>query len=168
MRQKHRLTAYLLAAFMLAAVGVRADDNALYPGGTALDRHTQKFKNLKIVMDIKARNIANLNFAAVVARRIMEHPGSKLVVVVEGPAITAFAKDNYLDHQGAIDNWVSLAEMGVKVEYCGNSVKGAGLKPEDMMGLTQKNPAAVNPGAFPSIAYYESLGYQLVIPEKLD
>lgn len=168
MKQKQQFLAYIMAALMFTAVGARADDNAMYPGGTALDHHADKFSNLKIVMDIKARDVANLNFASVVARRILEHPGSKLVVIVEGPAITAFAKDNYLDHQGVIDNWVALAEKGVKVEYCGNSVKGANLKPEDMMGLTEKNPAVVNPGAFPSIAHYEKLGYQLVIPEKLD
>lgn len=165
---KQKLAAYLLATLMFGSVGVKADDTALYPGGTALDHHAEKFNNLKIVMDLKARNVANLSFASVVAKRIMEHPGSKLVVIIEGPAIEAFAKENYLDHQGVIDNWVSLAEKGVKVEYCGNSVKGAGLKPEDMMGLAEKNPAVVNPGAFPTIAHYETLGYKLVIPEKLD
>jgi|GEM_PF-5894548 len=75
-----------------------------------------------------------------------------------------FAKKNYLDHQGIVDQWVDLANHGVQVEYCGNSVQGAHLTPADMEGLTEQNLAVVNPGAFPSIAHYESLGYALVVP----
>ena len=98
----------------------------------------------------------------------MEHPGAQLVVVIEGPGISRFAKKNYLEHQGVIDSWVGLVQKGVHVEYCGNSVHGAGLKPSDMVGLSTKNPAVVNPGAFPSLAHYESQGFNPVVTMLLE
>ena len=160
----------LLAASVLSVLPARAeDDNSFAPGGTAIDHHTEKFTHLKIVMDLKANNPPSVGFGAIVASRIMEHPGAQLVVVIEGPGISLFAKKNYLAHQGIIDSWVSLVQKGVHVEYCGNSVHGAGLKPGDMIGLSTKNPAVVNPGAYPSIAHYESQGFNPVVtilPEK--
>ena len=119
-------------------------------------------------MDLKAENAASLNFGAAVASRIMEHPGSQLVVIIEGPAITVFDKKNYLDHQGIVDSWVALVEKGVRVEYCGNSVRGVGLSPADMVGLSKKNPAVVNVGAYPAIAHYESLGFNGVVTTLLE
>ena len=53
-------------------------------------------------MDLKAESSASVGFGAIVAARIMEHPGAKLIVIIEGPAITVFAKKNYLDHQGKL------------------------------------------------------------------
>jgi len=142
----------------------RAADESFAPCGTAIDRHTEKFHDLKIIMDLKAKDIATVQYSTMVASRIIEHPGTKLVVIIEGPFVSMFAKKNYLDHQGIVDQWVDLANHGVQVEYCGNSVQGAHLTPADMEGLTEQNPAVVNPGAFPSIAHYESLGYALVVP----
>lgn len=144
------------------------DDSSFAPGGTAIDHHELKFKNLKIVMDMKVKTIADVAFGAVTAGRIISHPGTQLVVIVEGPAVSAFAKKNYLDHQGTIDAWADLAQKGVHVEYCGNSVHGAGLLPSDMTGLSEKNPAVVNPGAYPTIANYESQGYEFVLPMLLE
>lgn len=171
----YQLTKIALAAMLgLSAVSTSLtafagdDDSSFAPGGTAIDQHTQQFHNLKIVMDLKVKTIADVAFGAVTAGRIISHPGTKLVVIVEGPAVTAFAKKNYLDHQGTIDAWADLAQKGVKVEYCGNSVHGAGLLPLDMTGLSEKNPAVVNPGAYPTIANYESQGYGLVLPMLLE
>ena len=144
------------------------DDDSFAPGGTAVDHHTLQFQHLKIVMDLKARTPADLAFGATIAGRIMTHPDSHLVIIIEGPAISVFAKKNYLDHQGIVDTWADLAQKGVHVEYCGNSVHGAGLKPTSMTGLSATNPAVVNPGAFPTIANYEAQGYGLVIPMVLE
>jgi intracellular sulfur oxidation DsrE/DsrF family protein len=119
-------------------------------------------------MDLKAESPASAGFGATVATRILSHPGTQLIVIIEGPGITTFAKKNYLDHQGIVDNWVELAQKGVHIEYCGNSVHGAGLKPADMIGLSEKNPATVNSGAFPSLAHYESLGYSPIVTMLLE
>ena len=164
------MLATLLVASALSALPARAgDDGSFAPGGTAIDHHTEKFTNLKIVMDLKANSPASVGFGAMVASRIMEHPGARLVVVIEGPGISLFAKKNYLEHQSIIDSWVGLVQKGVHVEYCGNSVHAVGLMPSDMAGLSTKNPAVVNPGAYPSIAHYESQGFNpvvIILPEK--
>ena len=145
-----------------------ADDSGFAPGGTAIDHSTEQFHNLKIVMDLKAVSPASINFGAVVAGRIMQQSGAQLVVVVEGPAIDVFAKDKYIDHQGIVDAWVKLVKAGVKVEYCGNSVHGAGLKPSDMAGLSSANRAVVNLGAFPTLAHYETIGFKPIVVELMD
>ncbi len=142
------------------------DDDSFAPGGTAIDRSMQPFSHLKVVMDLKVRVPGDVSFGYVTAKRIIAQPGSDLVVIIEGPAVAMFAKKNYLDHQGTIDEWAELAKQGVHIEYCGNSVHGFGLKPSDMDGLSNKNPAIVNIGALPSIAHYEQLGYSLVIPSQ--
>ncbi len=161
--------ALIFSATSLVALPASAgNDDSFAPGGTAVDQHTQQFKHLKIVMDLKAASPASVGLAATVASRIMQHPGAKLIVIVEGPAIGVFAKKNYLNHQGIVDNWVALVNQGVKVEYCGNSVAGAGFKPADMVGLNRKNPAVVNPGAFPTLGHYESLGYSPVVTMLLE
>ncbi len=164
-----RMTAAALVLVTLASgVAFAADDSSFAPGGTALDHSSEQFRNLKIVMDLKAVSPASINFGAIVAGRIMQQTGTQLVVVVEGPAIKVFAKKNYIDHQGIVDSWVKLVKSGVKVEYCGNSVHGAGLKPSDMAGLSAAKPAVVNLGAFPTLAHYETVGFKPIVVELLD
>lgn len=157
-----------MAALSILSAHADNGDDSFAPGGTAVDQHAEQFHHLKIVMDLKARTPADLSFGATTAGRIMSHPDTHLVVIIEGPAVGVFAKKNYLDHQGTIDAWADLAKKGVRVEYCGNSVHGAGLQPSDMTGLDRNNPAVVNPGAYPSIANYEAEGYGLVIPMVLE
>ena len=157
-----------ITALTILSANADEGDDSFAPGGTAIDQHAMQFHNLKIIMDLKARTPAELAFGATIAARIMTHPNTHLAIVIEGPAISVFAKKNYLDHQGIVDTWVALAQKGVHVEYCGNSVHGAGLAPDDMTGLSKDNPAVVNPGAFPTIANYEAQGYGLVIPMVLE
>ncbi len=157
------LLAIMVSALFLAHAPARADDDSFAPGGTAMDHSDDKFHNMKIVVDLKARIPADVSFGIMTSKRIIAHPGTQLVVIIEGPAVALFAKKNYLDHQGVIDDWASLAQQGVKVEFCGNSVHGAGLTPKDMDGLSEENPAVVNPGAYPSLAHYEQMGYSMVV-----
>ena len=145
-----------------------SDDDSFAPGGTAIDHSTEQFHNLKVVMDLKAHYTSDVSFGLMVAKRITAYPGTKLIVVIEGPEVAMFAKKNYLDHQGAVDGWEDLANKGIQVEFCGNSVHGAGLKPQDMDGLSDSTPAVVNPGAYPTIAHYEQLGYALALPSPQD
>lgn len=154
----------LLAFLGVAAFQANADDDSFAPGGTAIDHSKVHFRDLKIVMDLKAKDVDAVKYGTMVASRIIENPGMKLAVVIEGPFVSTFAKKNYLDHQGIIDKWAELAKKGVTVEFCGNSVHGMGLKPADMEGLDEKNPATVNSGAYPTIAHYESMGYNLIVP----
>ena len=168
-RQKTSGIAFVLALSALTcSAAFAADDASFAPGGTAIDHHTEQFSGLKIVMDLKAATPASISFGAVVAGRIMQQPKAQIVVVVEGPAIGVFAKKNYIAHQGIVDTWVNLVKKGVKVEYCGNSVKGAGLKPSDMEGLSSMSPAVVNPGAYPTLAHYQTEGFKPIVVELMD
>jgi intracellular sulfur oxidation DsrE/DsrF family protein len=148
----------------LALSAHAADDDSFAPGGTAIDHSTVKRHDQKIVMDLKALNPETVKYGLMVATRIHSLRGEKLVVVIQGPLVSIFAKKNYLEHQGIIDKFAALAKAGVHFEYCGNSVEAAKLTPADMMGLDEKNPAVVNSGAYPSLAHYESKGYALIVP----
>ncbi len=167
-RTLRQLSALILAIGCTTSLTAIADDDSFAPGGTAIDQSTQPYHDLKAVMDLKVRNPSDVAFGYVTAKRIIAQPGAKLVVIIEGPAIAVFAKKNYLDHQGIVDNWAELADAGVQIEYCGNSVHGFGFKPSDMDGLSKSNPAVVNIGAFPSIAHYEQQGYGLIMPAQLE
>ncbi|MBV1705649.1 MAG: DsrE family protein [Hyphomicrobiales bacterium] len=168
MLDSRMIAASLVLAALLRGPALAADDGSFAPGGTAIDHSTEQFHDLKIVMDLKAVSPASINFGSIVAGRIMKQKGTQLVVVVEGPAINVFAKKDYIDHQGIVDSWVKLVKAGVRVEYCGNSVHGAGLKPADMTGLSSAHPAVVNLGAFPTLAHYQTLGYKPIVVELLD
>ncbi len=168
MQKVSKIVLALALSALAGSVAFAADDTSFAPGGTAIDHHTEQFSHLRIVMDLKAATPANISFGAVVAGRIMQQPKAEVVVVVEGPAIGVFAKKNYIAHQGIVDAWVKLVKKGVKVEYCGNSVKGAGLKPADMDGLSSASPAVVNVGAFPTLAHYETEGFKPIVVELMD
>lgn len=167
MRINNSILGVFLGVSVACSGAACAADDGFAPGGTAANHTQERYPGMKVVMDAKISSPAELNFYSTVANRLLGHPGTRLVIVVEGPAITAFAKANYLDHQGVVDSFADLANKGVKIEYCGNSVAGAHLRPEDMIGLSEKNVAVVNPGAFPSIAHYETLGYVPISPAKL-
>ncbi len=154
----------ILIAFLGFALQASAEDDSFAPGGTAVDHTAVRFSDLKIIMDLKAKDVNAIKYGTMVVTRILEHPGAQLAVVIEGPFVAMFAKKNYLDHQGIVDQWADFAKRGVKVEFCGNSVHSVGLKPADMIGLDEKNPAVVNSGAYPTIAHYESMGYNLIVP----
>ena len=159
----------LVSTLLLAQTPALAgDDDSFAPGGTAIDHSTEQFHDLKVVMDLKAHYASDVSFGLMVAKRVAAYPGTKLIVIVEGPKVAMFAKKNYLDYQGDVDEWADLANKGVQVEFCGNSVHGAGLKPQDMDGLSKSTPAVVNPGAYPTIAYYEQMGYALILPSPQD
>lgn len=151
----------------LALPAFAAGDDSFAPGGTAVDHSSVEFHNQKIVMDLKAMNMETVKYGLMVATRLQAVRGNKLVIVIQGPLVTIFAKKNYLDHQGIVDKFAALAKAGVHIEYCGNSVKVDGLKPSDMTGLDEKNPAVVNSGAYPTLAHYESKGYALIVPFQL-
>ncbi len=167
MRISKSVAGVFLGLALACGSAAQAADDGFAPGGTAANHTQERYAGLKVVMDAKVSDPAELYFYAMVANRILEHPNAQLVIVVEGPGVTTFAKANYLDHQGIVDSFAELANKGVRIEYCGNSVAAAHLRPEDMAGLTEKNVAVVNPGAFPSIAHYEMLGYAPITPTLL-
>lgn len=156
------LRSLVLAAAAVAAVPAFAADKSLEPYGTAVDHSHVQYRGLKVVMDAAGAVPADTNFQAMVAERITEMPGAKLIMVIQGPMVRAFSKPAYMANQALVDRIAALAHKGVKVEFCGNSVKAAKLKPSDMIGI-----GTVVPGAYPALADAERHGYALIKPMRV-
>ncbi|MHB8453823.1 MAG: DsrE family protein [Acidiferrobacterales bacterium] len=154
------LSATVLLVTTAAAPVFAAND--LEPYGTAVDHSHIKYQGLKIVMDAGGATPADTEFQAMVAERIMQMPHAKLIMVIQGPMVKAFSKDAYVDHQGLVERIAALKEKGVQIEFCGNSVAAAKLKPSDMIGI-----GTVVPGAYPALADAERHGYALIKPIRL-
>ena len=155
----------LLGAALLtvatASVPVYAK-NAFEPYGTAIDHSHIKYDGLKVVMDAGGSTPADTAFQTMVAERIMQMPHAKLIMVIQGPVIKIFSKGEYIQHQGLVQRVAALRKKGVKIEFCGNSVRAAKLKPSDMIGI-----GTVVPGAYPALADAERHGYALIKPMRL-
>ncbi len=157
-----RLVPVLLAAgiLSLATAGAPASAaGAFEPYGTAVDHSHHIYHGLKVVMDAGGATPADTAFQTMVAERLMQMPGTKLIMVIQGPVIRIFSKREYADHQGLVDRVAALRKKGVKIEFCGNSVQAVGLKPSDIIGI-----GTVVPGAYPAIANAERHGYALIKP----
>jgi intracellular sulfur oxidation DsrE/DsrF family protein len=152
--------AALLMSATLAAP-VFADDG-LQPYGTAVDHSHAKYDRLKIVMDTPGASVEDTAFQAMVAERIMDMPHAQLIMVIQGPAVKFFSKDAYVDHQDLVQRVAALRDRGVQIQFCGNSLKAAHLKPSDMVGI-----GTVVPGAYPAIADAERHGYSLIKPMRV-
>ena len=155
------LRSLILVAAVVVAVPAFAAQ-ALEPYGTAVDHSHMKYHGLKVVMDAAGAVPADTNFQAMVAERIMEMPGAKLIMVIQGPMVRAFSKSAYVANQALVDRVAALREKGVKIEFCGNSVKAAKLKPSDIVGI-----GTVVPGAYPALADAERHGYALIKPMRV-
>lgn len=136
--------------------------NDLEPYGTAVDHSHIKYQGLKIVMDAGGTVPADTEFQAMVAERLMQMPHTRLIMVIQGPMIKAFSKDGFIDNQPLVERIAALKSRGVQIEFCGNSVAAAKLKPSDMVGI-----GTVVPGAYPAIADAERRGYALIKPMRL-
>ncbi len=155
---------FLSAALLVAittATPVLASNN-LEPYGTAIDHSHEKYQGLKIVMDAGGAVPADTEFQAFVAERLMALPHTKLIMVIQGPMVKAFSKDAFIDNQGLVERLAALRDKGVQIEFCGNSISAAKLKPSDMVGI-----GTVVPGAYPAIADAERHGYALIKPQRL-
>jgi len=154
------LSAAVLMVTTAVAPVIAAND--LEPYGTAVDHSHIKYQNLKIVMDAGGATPEDTAFQAMVAERIMEMPHAKLIMVIQGPMVSVFSKDAYISNQGLVERIAALKEEGVQIEFCGNSVAAANLKPSDMIGI-----GTVVPGAYPALADAERHGYALIKPMRL-
>ena len=155
----------LLGAALLTVAAASAPvhaKNAFEPYGTAIDHSHIKYDGLKVVMDAGGSTPADTAFQTMVAERIMQMPHAKLIMVIQGPVIRIFSKDEYIQHQGLVQRVAALRKKGVQIEFCGNSVRAAKLKPSDMIGI-----GTVVPGAYPALAEAERHGYALIKPMRL-
>ena len=130
-----KLTGILAATVfaMLPLQTVHAEE--LSPYGTAkVDMHSMPVTDT--VFDVNYDDPQKLNALYTFIKNTKKVTGGKVVVVTHGPELRAFAKENYLKYQGAVDKMAELAKEGVEFKMCSNAMKAAGYSAEDMEGLT--------------------------------
>jgi intracellular sulfur oxidation DsrE/DsrF family protein len=114
------------------------------------------------VFDVNYDDPQKLNTLYNFVKNTQKVTGGKVVVVTHGPELRAFAKENYLKYQGAVDKMAELAKEGVEFKMCFNAMKAAGYSAEDMHGFI-----TVVPAGFPEVAYWQGKGYKYINPLPL-
>lgn len=133
----------------------------LAPYGTAkVDMHTMPATDT--VFDVNYDDPQKLNTLYNFVKNTKKVTGGKVVVVTHGPELRAFAKENYLKYQGAVDKMAELAKEGVEFKMCFNAMKAAGFSAEDLHGFI-----TVVPAGFPEVAYWQGKGYKYINPLPL-
>lgn len=158
---KNMAAIVLALAFSSLSLSVLAEDE-FAPYGTAAATKTQ-YTPQKIAFSVmstadETKDILQQLQGVLKQYYIGAPKGSQIAVVVIGATVGAFAKENYATFQPQID---ALAEMTkgaapVKFTFCGNSIKNAGYKYEDMHGF-----ADVAPAGYIELAHLAQNGFAL-------
>ncbi|MBI3776293.1 MAG: DsrE family protein [Gammaproteobacteria bacterium] len=148
----------LMVSGLLSVTGVMAAPEELAPYGTAkTNMHT--YAPINRVFDVNYEDPANLNALYGFITNIDKVVPGKSVVVLHGPEMRVFAKENYLKFQGIVDKMAELSKQGTEFRMCNNAMHAAGFKAEDMDGFI-----TVIPAGFAEIIDLESKGYQPINP----
>ena len=147
------------AALLIHVTGSAAAEEYA-PYGTATVR-SQSYAPLKYVVESSAYDPNEVSNTLRVAKQMLglSPKGSQMVVVIIGGGIRFFAKENYEKYQGIVDAAAELRDAGVKIAYCGSSMKGAGFSAGDLHGIGE-----VVPGGYVEIAELVSKGYTPIRP----
>lgn len=153
---------WIAAASLLALLPAQhAVAKEFAPYGTAkVDMHTMPPTDT--VFDVNYEDPQKLNTLYNFVLNTKRVTNGKVVVVTHGPELRAFAKENYMKYQSAVDKMAELAKEGVEFKMCSNAMKAAGFGAEDMHGFI-----TVVPAGFPELAYWQSKGYQYTNPAPL-
>lgn len=160
---KHESFMYLFGCLALIAVvtlyaPAYAGDEDLSPYGTAkVDMH--KYPAINRVYDVNYTDPQMLNGLANFITNVNKQMPGKSVVVLHGPEIRVFAKENYEKYQGLVGKMAVLAEKGVDFRMCNNAMHAAGFEAKDIVGFV-----TIIPAGFPELIDLMSKGYQLIIP----
>jgi intracellular sulfur oxidation DsrE/DsrF family protein len=155
MKQLRCLAVVLVAA---CSTPLFAADKDLSPYGTAkVDLH--KYGTVNRVYDVNYPEVQHLNGLAGFINNVNKVLPGKTVVVLHGPEIRVFAKENYEKYQGIVDKMAGLSKEGVEFRMCNNAMHGAGFEAKDIVGFV-----TVIPAGFAEIADLQAKGYQLILP----
>jgi intracellular sulfur oxidation DsrE/DsrF family protein len=156
-----KLTGIAVAAVFATMPMHQALASEFSPYGTAkVDMHAMPVTDT--VFDVNYEDPQALNTLYNFVRNTQRVTKGKVVVVSHGPELRAFAKENYLKYQSAMDKMAELAKEGVEFKMCFNAMKAAGFAPEDMHGFV-----TVVPAGFPEVAYWQGKGYKYINPLPL-
>lgn len=156
---RHVVTRFVASAAVALAFGpVLAQEPAPYGAASAA---SQRYGALKYVFESSALEPAEVANTLRVAKQALSlsPKGSEMTVVIIGPGIRVFARENYEKYQPIVEAAAELRDAGVRIAYCGSSMTGAGFKPTDLHGL-----GPVVPGGYVEIAELVSKGYAHIRP----
>jgi len=134
------------------------------PYGTA-KAGTRNYSPMKYVLESSTFEPAAVGDVFRIATQALSNSpaGSQVTVVIIGPGIRIFAKENYEKYQAIVERAAELVrDKGVKIIYCGESMKGAGYAASDMHGLGE-----VVPGGYVEIADLVGKGYVNIRPSEM-
>jgi intracellular sulfur oxidation DsrE/DsrF family protein len=153
-----RIAIWIVTSAALALATASAQEPAPYGVATAA---SQSYGPLKYVVESSAFEPAEVANTLRVAKQVMSlsPKGSAMTVVIIGPGIRVFARENYEKYQPIVEAAAELRDAGVRIAYCGSSMAGAGFKPADLHGL-----GPVVPGGYVEIAELVSKGYAHIRP----
>jgi len=148
---------FAIALAALCSAPLLAADKDLSPYGTAkVDMHT--YPTINRVYDVNYVDVQNLNGLANFITNVNKDVPGKSVVVLHGPEVRVFAKENYEKYQGLVDKMAGLAKSGVDFRMCNNAMHAAGFEATDMVGFV-----TVVPAGFAELIDLESKGYQPIV-----
>jgi intracellular sulfur oxidation DsrE/DsrF family protein len=154
MNSLHRLVIISVVVF---SAPLWAADKDLSPYGTAkIDMH--QYKSINRVYDVNYTEPQHLNGLANFINNVDKVVPGKSVVVLHGPEIRVFAKENYEKYQALVDKMAALAKSGVDFRMCNNAMHAAGYEAKDIVGFI-----TIVPAGFAEIIDLESKGYQPII-----
>ena len=133
-------------------------ENQKTPYGTAvLDLHD--YPSIDRVFDLNYVAPEDVEHLCRFIENTMKEVPGKSVVVVHGPELRLFAKENYQKYRAIVDQAADLADRGVEFRMCGNSMKRAGFEVSHIHGFL-----SVIPAGFPEIILLQSQGFQYSNP----
>lgn len=150
-----------LATAVLLPIQASMAAETFTPYGTAkADMHS--YEGINTVWDVNYADPLSLSNLNGFIRNNWQHTRGKLVVVIHGPELRAFATENYEKYQGVIDPLAELAKQGVEFRMCNNAMRAAGFQQEDIHGFV-----TIVPAGFAELVHWQSKGYQYVNPNPL-
>ena len=154
----NRYSPIVLFALVSVCAPVLAADKDLSPYGTAkVDMHP--YPSINRVYDVNYVEPQHLNGLANFINNVDKVAKGKTVVVLHGPEIRVFAKENYEKYQGLVDKMAGLAKNnGVEFRMCNNAMHGVGYEAKDMVGFV-----TIVPAGFAELIDLQSKGYQLIV-----
>ncbi|MBI3354232.1 MAG: DsrE family protein [Nitrospirae bacterium] len=147
----------LIAVVTLCAPAYAADQD-LSPYGTAKVNLHKYNKKINRVYDVNYIDPQHLNVLANFITNVNKEVEGESVVVLHGPEIRVFAKENYEKYQGIVDKMAGLAKSGVDFRMCNNAMHAAGFEAKDIVGFV-----TIIPAGFAELIDLESKGYQPII-----
>jgi len=147
-----------VASLVTLSTPVFAADKDMSPYGTAkVDMH--KFAPINRVYDVNYPDVQHLNALAGFITNVDKVLPGKTVVVLHGPEIRVFAKENYEKYQATVDKMAALSKAGVEFRMCNNAMHGSGFEAKDIVGFV-----TVIPAGFAEIVDLQAKGYKLIMP----